>query len=373
MTGATSQIAQPSDLTVTAGDAAAKIGTSATDVPLHEQAVDATALARAMRARGIAVAGQCVLRRIGHGQSNITYAATDSRDGRWIVRRPPLGELLPSAHDVTREFRVLSALGPTAVPTPAQHALLPAGEGADVPVAVMEHVDGQVVDGFDAMPLLAPPVRRTFARDLATVLAAIHAVDLVETGLTGLGSHSPYAARQLRRWSGQVQDADTPGRREFADTTELLRRHVPPPSEPALIHGDFSPRNVVMDPGSGKIRAVLDWELSTLGDPLADVGIVLAYWTADTRGAADIRTGSHGGEARAAFLAQYTSTSGRDRTHIAYWHALALWRLAAITAGVIKRAADEPRNAGAKPLPVPSDVVRLLESADGVARAAGLN
>ena len=211
------------------------------------------------------------------------------------------------------------------------------------------------------------------------VLAAVHAVDLRETGLDSLASHATYAPRQLRRWSAQWAWSRTRPSPTLDDLTELLRRTAPGPSELCLLHGDLSPHNLLVDTGTGTVTAVLDWELSTLGDPLADVGTVLAYWTlADLSDVSPPAGGNGDGPAvgaasgRDTFLQGYLRTSGRAGTRVAYWHALALWRLAIITAGVLRRAVDEPRNTGTRRVPDPADVDRLAQAAWTVARTAGL-
>ncbi len=328
-----------------------------------------------MRDHGLEVAGDLRLARVGFGHSNLTYIATDEDDHRWIVRRPPHGELLASAHDVEREYRILTALAGTDVPVPVMHLSADRGTLADVPVIVMEFVDGQVVDGFESLDGLRGDVRARLVKQLARVLAAVHAVKIDSVGLDGLASHGAYVPRQLKRWTSQWDRSRTRDLPPLAALTDLLRRNAPPPDRFGLIHGDFSPRNVVIDPGTGAIRAVLDWELSTLGDPTADVGTALAYWThADlseggTRGAEDPKLVA---EERAGFVRDYLTESGSEETFVAYWHALGLWKLAIITEGVLRRAIDEPANVGAMSVPTVEEVDRLVDVAAKVARTAGL-
>ena len=343
---------------------------SAADTP----AVVVSRLVDGMRSHGLEVSGRLDLSRIGAGQSNLTYLATDQRGSRWIVRRPPLGELLESAHDVEREYRILTALAGADVAVPAVYVCLERGDAADVPVVVMEHVDGQVLDGFASLHELDAPARAGLLAALPKALAAIHAVDITHTGLSTLGSHGPYAPRQLKRWSAQWDRSRTRDLPALDQMTELLVRHVPISGGVSLIHGDFSPHNSIVDPASGAVRAVLDWELSTLGEPLADVGTTLAYWSvADVTGPR--RTGGEDDRSaaeRAQFVRAYLELSGAGQADVAYWHALALWRLAIITEGVIRRAVDEPGNAGGRTAPENSDVDRLLQAAREVARDAGL-
>jgi aminoglycoside phosphotransferase (APT) family kinase protein len=338
-------------------------------------ALDVPGLAAVMRSHGLDVAGGLSLSRAGFGHSNLTYVAADEKGQRWIVRRPPLGELLSSAHDVEREYRILAALGGTDVPVPVVHCSVARGVAADVPVIVMEFVDGQVVDGFEALGRLSSSVRTVLVTELSAVLTAIHAVDIAAVGLDRLASHHAYAPRQLKRWSSQWENSRTRDLPALDAVTALLRRHAPPQERLSLIHGDFSLRNLIVDPGSGVVRAVLDWELSTLGDPLSDVGMALAYWTladASDAGRGGQATSSPAKEERAEFVRAYLKASRIGETHVAYWHALGLWKLAIITEGVVRRDLDRPGNAGAMGMPIPSDVDRLIELAAGVARAASL-
>ena len=337
-------------------------------------ALDVPRLADAMRARGLAVTGRLSLSRVGFGLSNLTYVAEDAAGRRRVVRRPPLGQLLVSAHDVEREARILAALGATEVPVPEVYCSLAAGEVADVPVVVMEYVDGHVIDGFEAVGRLPSAVRAPLVADLARVLAAIHRVELVDVGLHDLASHGPYAERQLRRWSAQWGRSRTRELPALEAMTELLRRKAPPQERTCLLHGDFSPRNLIVDPDLGAVRTVLDWELSTLGEPLADVGAVLAYWT--VADATLARSGTPVAESsepdRRQLVRRYLAAAGGDEGDVAYWHALGLWKLAVITEGVIRRAVDDPGNIAATGVPDPVDVDHLIELATVVAEAAGL-
>ena len=337
---------------------------------MSEEALNAPRLAAAMRGHGLPVLGDMQISPIGLGRSNLTYLLTDAAGRRWVARRPPLGPLLASAHNVERETGILSALGRTDVPVPDIHCLLAAGEAAGVPVVVMEFVDGQVVDGFDGLRRLPVGVRTALVTDLARVLTTIHQVDLTAVGLDDLASQGPYAARQLRRWSRQWENSRTHERPALDTLTDLLRRYAPDPGACSLIHGDLSPNNLVVDPDHGTIRAVLDWELSTLGEPLADLGTVLAYWTV-----ADAKLGLVGTAPvaeREELTRRYLTATGLAEGDVAYWHALGIWKLAIITEGIRRRVLDQPMNAAATGLPASADVDRLVELAREVADAAGL-
>ncbi|QIS15022.1 phosphotransferase family protein [Nocardia arthritidis] len=309
--------------------------------------------------------------RVGLGQSNLTFAVTDAEERRWILRRPPLGQLLASAHDVAREARILTALADTDVPVPRVHGVVADGE---VPVVVMEYVDGLVVDRMDIAEGLTPEHRGAIGISLPRTLARIHAVDLDATGLTGLASHKPYAERQLKRWTAQWEHSRTRELPQLDRLTERLRAAVPPQREIAVVHGDFHIRNVITDPATGAISAVLDWELCTLGDPLADLGSLLAYWP---------EPGEHnignfgmctlpGFPNRAEIAAEYLAVTGRDIAALGFWHALGLWKVAIIAEGILRRILDDPRNRAASGAPTPERIDEVVAAADKVASAAGI-
>jgi aminoglycoside phosphotransferase (APT) family kinase protein len=176
--------------------------------------------------------------RVGQGQSNLTFLVSDAVGTRLILRRPPLGQLLASAHDVAREYRILRSLEATAVPSPAELAFTDHPAITDVPLLALEYVDGLVVDDLPAAQALAPESRRRLGLTLASTLTSIHAVDLVASGLDDLASHSPYAARQLKRWRRHWDHSRT---RELPAVIELANRFeaaMPPQHEVSLVHGD---------------------------------------------------------------------------------------------------------------------------------------
>jgi aminoglycoside phosphotransferase (APT) family kinase protein len=321
---------------------------------------------------GLTFNGPLRFERIGLGQSNLTYLVRDAADGQWVLRRPPLGTLLASAHDVAREARILSALEGTAVPTPRVYGLT--RDDADVPLLLMEFVDGLVVDRMSIAEALTPQHRRQIGLSLPTTLAKIHAVDIDEVGLSDLASHKPYAQRQLKRWAGQWELSKT---RELPDLDDLTRRLIvaaPPHQELTLVHGDFHLRNVITSYTTGEVIAVLDWELSTLGDPLADMGSLLAYWPArgeDTAG--DFAAAALDGFPDRAEMAQvYLAETGRDAETLKYWYALGLWKVAVIAEGVMRRGIDEPQNRAASGTPTVQRIDALVRKAREVAEDAGI-
>ncbi|MGZ4559322.1 MAG: phosphotransferase family protein, partial [Mycobacteriaceae bacterium] len=305
------------------------------------------AVTRWIDSLGIDFSGPLNFERIGLGQSNLTFLVRDQQDRKWVLRRPPLGHLLASAHDVAREARILSALEDTAVPTPRVYGLCEDPEISDVPLLLMEFVDGQVVDRMSAAEALTPQRRREIGVSLPDTLVKIHAVDLEATGLTSLASHKPYAQRQLKRWGAQWEYSKT---RELPDLDDLTRRLVaaaPEQRELTLVHGDFHLRNVITSVENGEVIAALDWELCTLGEPLADIGTLLAYWPepGETTGGDFAASTLEGFPSRAELAGIYLEKTGRDPAALKFWHALGLWKVAVIAEGVMRRAMDEPQNA----------------------------
>lgn len=337
-------------------------------------ALDVSTLGAWMRAQGVEVSGELTATRVGRGQSNLTYRLADADGRSWIARRPPLGELLASAHDVIREYRILEALQDTEVPVPTLVGVCEDASVADVPVVVMEHVDGVVVDQMEIAEALDPSVRRELGLNLARTLAHIHAVDVDSVGLGDLASRSPYAERQLKRWTRQFEASRTVERPDLDELTALLQATVPPMSDLSLVHGDFHIRNVIADGETGSLRAVLDWELSTLGDPLADIGSTLAYWPEAGEKASGLFEAPtlEGFPTRAEMAAEYLLTSGRDGSTLAFWHVLGVWKVAIISEGVYRRTLDNPANTAEGGAPTPERIQTVIDHAWHIAETSGL-
>jgi aminoglycoside phosphotransferase (APT) family kinase protein len=332
--------------------------------------VDEDALARWIGSL-CASTGPLTVTRVGLGQSNLTYRVSDAAGQAWVVRRPPAGKLLRSAHDVVREAGILSALGSTDVPTPAILGVAQAGEVTEVPLVLMSFVDGLVIEGLSAASVLPDPVRQAAGLGLPETLARVHAVDLDAVGLADLAAHTPYAARQLKRWSGQWTASRTRDLPDLDALTERLSRAIPEQHEVVLVHGDLHLRNIVISPDSGAVAAALDWELSTLGDPLADLGTTLAYWP-EPGEVAFIGFESStlpGFPTRAELVARYAETSDRDvpPAAVGFWHALGLWKLAIIAEGVLRRVRDDPRNRAAAGVPDEATIDGIVTLAHQVA------
>jgi aminoglycoside phosphotransferase (APT) family kinase protein len=314
--------------------------------------------------------------RIGVGQSNLTYLLADAVGRRWVLRRPPMGHLLRSAHDVLREARILSALAPTDVPVPRIYGVAQGGEVADEPLVLMEFVDGVVIGDVAASRTLAPSARHSAGIALPETLGRIHAVDLRAVNLTELSSRSPYAQRQLNRWSSQWEQSKTRQLTDLDQLTDRLRAAIPPPRELTLVHGDLHLRNIVVSATDGEIVAALDWELATLGDPMADLGTTLAYWPEDGETILpEFRALLLSGYPRRADLVErYCLTTGRDVTdaELGFWHALALWKVAIIAEGILRRAQQDPRNRAPSGMPMTQTVDDLVALGHDIATRAGI-
>lgn len=277
---------------------------------------------------------------IAGGRSNLTYLVGDG-ERRWVVRRPPLGHVLPTAHDMAREYRVLRALRDTDVPVPAALALCEDVDVIGAPFFVMEYVEGRVLRGADDIASLDERDSARCSRELVDVLVRIHAVDFNAVGLGDFGRPDGFLERQVRRWSEQWERSKT---RELPSVDELARRlrnAVPASPPPTIVHGDYRLDNTLLDPDdAGCIVAVLDWEMATLGDPLADLGLFLLYW-----GEADaqvIATGQVILEQPGFFtteevIERYASASGRSVDNLDFYVALAAYKLAIIVEGIHAR------------------------------------
>jgi aminoglycoside phosphotransferase (APT) family kinase protein len=213
---------------------------------------------------------------VAGGRSNLTYLLTDGRD-RWVLRRPPLGHVLETAHDMGREHRLLAALSPTDVPVPRPLLLAdPTVIGA--PFYIMEFADGQVLRDRPQLERLDAAAATALADELVDVLARLHRLDPEQVGLADLGRPAGYLERQLRRWGRQLESSHSRDLPELTRLAERLATQLPISQNFAIVHGDYRLDNVVVDAGRGHIVAVLDWEMATLGDPLADLASTVVWW-----------------------------------------------------------------------------------------------
>jgi aminoglycoside phosphotransferase (APT) family kinase protein len=279
---------------------------------------------------------------IAGGESNFTFRVTDAGGQRCVLRRPPEGELLATAHDVVREARLMRALRDTRVPVPAVLGVCDDIDVTGAPFYVMGYVDGFVLRTSDEMDDAFPVDRRPDAcRRLLDALVAIHEVDLDTTGLAGLAKRDGYVERQLRRWRGQWEAAGSPHAPAMAEIHDDLVASLPQSTSGpgTLVHGDFRFDNAVVGT-DGVVRAVLDWELATLGDPLADLAITLAAWSAPGEAmsfGAEGPTSAEGCLDRDEAVAYYGTFSGRDVSQLGWYLAWAYWRIACILSGVYAR------------------------------------
>ncbi|MFJ4789471.1 phosphotransferase family protein [Streptomyces sp. NPDC088794] len=276
-------------------------------------------------------------RLIEGGRSNLTYAVSDGTS-KWVVRRPPLGHVLATAHDMKREHRVISALHPTDVPVPRPVLLCEDPENEAVPGApfyVMEFVAGTPYRTAEQLAPLGPERTRGAVLSLVDTLVELHAVDPAEVGLADFGRPEGFLDRQLRRWGKQL---DASRNRELAGIDELhatLGRRLPDSPAPTVVHGDYRLDNVLIDDGD-RITAILDWEMSTLGDPLTDLGLLVMYslplGTPDSPVSTTAEAPGH--PAPAELIERYAQRSGRDVSAVSWYTAFAWFKLAVILEGI---------------------------------------
>lgn len=314
--------------------------------------------------------------RLPGGHSNLTYEIQDAVGARAVVRRPPLGKLLPTAHDMGREYRVISALTPTPVPVARPIAFCEDTSVTGAPFYVMGFVEGEVLRGREeALRYVPQPRRRKVAESLLDVLADLHSLDPVEIGLGKLGRPDHYVARQLHRWfaswnaSHEAAQLDLPA---VGELHELLSSRIPEQGPGKVVHGDYGLHNCLVG-SDHRIAAVLDWEISTLGDPLADLAYAMNAWAepGDEQ--------SRGGEApslapgfptRAELLERYARRTGRDLADFPFYIAFNHWKSACISQGVYARYLKGQKSTEGLDLPGMAERIRrLVELAERAAKS----
>ncbi len=311
-------------------------------VPVRDvHRIDAAALERYLARHLPGFAGPLELRQFLGGQSNPTYHLR-AASGEYVLRRKPPGKLLPSAHAVEREYRVLAALGPTGVPVPRALLLCEDPAVVGTPFYVMSYVPGRVFPDL-ALPALGPAARRALWDDAVAVLARLHGVDWTAVGLADFGKPGNYYARQIHRWTGQYRASETELIPAMEQVIEWLPRHVPDDDTTTLVHGDFRIGNTVVHPEEPRIVAVLDWELSTLGHPIGDLAYLCTAFRmpAGIDGLGGLDLEALGIPTEAEVVARYCGLTGR--AGIPGWPfyvAFALFRLAAICQGIMGRVRD---------------------------------
>ena len=273
---------------------------------------------------------------IAGGHSNLTYRFVDRRSRAYVLRRPPLGHVLESAHDMGREHRIVSALAGSEVPVAPTYGYCedPGVNGA--PFYIMGFVEGRVLHDADAARPLPEEERRALGLDVIRVLAALHTLDPDTVGLGELGRKEAYLTRQLKRWNRQWEASKTHEVPEMEEVSKRLVERMPEQIGAAIVHGDYRLGNMMV--ADGRIQAVLDWELCTLGDPLADVGYLLNSWVEPGEADEPLAPTAIGGfPTRAELCERYEAATGRRLDGIDYYRAFSHWRLAAIGQGVYKR------------------------------------
>ncbi len=273
------------------------------------------------------------------GRSNLTYLLTDGNE-RWVLRRPPLGHVLETAHDMRREHRLLAALSPTDVPVPAP-LLLAGPEVIGAPFYLMDYADGQVLRDRSQLEQLDATAATALADELVDVLVRLHRLDPEQVGLADLGRPQGYLERQLKRWARQLAASHS---RELPELTRLATRlgeQLPASQASSIVHGDYRLDNVVVDVGRGRIRAVLDWEMATLGDPLADLASTVIWWEG-MRGldspVAAVPADVAGYPGSDHLLAAYGRQSSLDLAPLPWYLGFAFFKIAAIFEGIHFRA-----------------------------------
>ncbi len=311
------------------------------------------------------------------GHSNLTYKVTDSADTTVVLRRPPTGSILATAHNMAREYRIIKAVGHTPVPVPRTLALCEDETVNDAPFYVMEYVEGSVLHNADYVPaaLVDHRSRHVLGLRLIEVLAELHNTKPVHIGLGDLSRTDGYVERQLKRWKRQW---DSSKQREIPHMEEAyagLVARLPEQKSVSVVHGDYRLGNMLITP-DGDIAAVLDWELCTLGDPLADLGYLLNTWAGEGESAPEgigmAPTSVGGFPARSEMVSAYEAATGADASGIAYYRSFQYWRLAAIIEGVYARylqgAMADPsadvEEFGRRVVQLAQDAVDMLEELD---------
>jgi aminoglycoside phosphotransferase (APT) family kinase protein len=284
--------------------------------------------------------GALAMERLGGGQSNPTYLLR-AGDRRYVLRRKPAGTLLPSAHAIEREYRVIEALSGSGVPVPRVHVLCEDLSVIGTAFYVMEFIEGRVF--LDpSLPGMAPAARAAVYDELNRVIAALHRVDFVAAGLADFGRTGNYLKRQIERWTRQYRASETERIDAMERLIEWLPAHLPANDETALVHGDYRIDNVIFHPVEPRILAVLDWELSTLGHPLADFAYHCMSWRVtpdEFRGLKGHDLAALGIPAEQACVDAYCKRTGRDALpHWDYYLAFNMFRMAAILQGILGRA-----------------------------------
>ena len=333
--------------------------------------VDVTALGRYLEGRLPRFSGPIAVRKFHGGQSNPTYHLKTA-DSEYVVRRKPPGPLLPSAHAIEREHRVLTALRHSGVPVPNTYLLCEDADVIGTPFYVMEYVAGEVMTD-PTLPDRSPSDRRAIYESMAAVLARLHTVDWRAAGLSDFGRPGNYVARQVHRWTAQYRASETERIEAMERLISWLPAHIPPGNEDAVVHGDYRPGNLLIHPTKPRVVAVIDWELSTIGHPLVDLGHhALIFRTGlEDFGAFGDRPRPAGVPSEEEHLATYCRLTNRSTLpDWDYYVAFAMFRFAAIFQGIMGRivagTATDPdaRRAGERARPLAERAWQLVRVRD---------
>jgi aminoglycoside phosphotransferase (APT) family kinase protein len=275
---------------------------------------------------------------IAGGKSNLTYRVSDGTS-TWALRRPPLAHVLPTAHDMVREYTVISALQQTAVPVAQTVALCTDTEVIGSPFYLMSFVDGVVLDKPKTLAAVTPELAKSTCDQLIDTLVALHAVDPASVGLAEFGKADGFLARQVRRWHQQWQASETEPRSILDEAISRLNATLPEQSAAGIVHGDYRLTNVMYAPDLSGIAAVVDWEMSTLGDPLTDVGMLVVYQTlsAEDDFVMPHMSPEEGWPTAAQLVERYAAGSPRDLAHLDWYVGFGYFKLAVIAEGIHHR------------------------------------
>jgi acyl-CoA dehydrogenase len=308
-----------------------------------DDGIDCQALADLMRAEGLATTDTLTIERLTGGQSNPTYRVI-AGNRRYVLRKKPPGQLLASAHAIDREYRVLAALRGSAVPVPDVYLYCEEASILGTPFYLMEFLDGRVL-ADQSLPGMTRTERFAIYMAMNNVIAALHSVDPANVGLSGFGKAGNYFGRQISRWTRQYRDSCTDDIPAMECLIEWLPAHIPSSERMAIVHGDYRLDNLVFHPSEQRVIGVLDWELATLGDPLADISYNCMSWhiPADLwRGIGGLDLRELGIPEEAEYLKRYCDATGSNDAieHWDFYLAYNLFRIAAILQGIAKRARD---------------------------------
>jgi aminoglycoside phosphotransferase (APT) family kinase protein len=313
-------------------------------------------------------------RQVGGGRSNLTYAITDAAGTEAILRRPRGGSSLKGSHDLGREFAILGAAHRAGQKVPKPLAYCEDEAVIGVRFYLMAAVDGIVADSPQSALRLAPAARGRSAAALAETLAELHAVDVAAAPFDGFSSGERYPTRQVERWERQWRRARTRDLPSIDRLGARLAASIPPQREVALVHGDFTLFNVILDP-AGEVRAVLDWEMATIGDPVADLAWCSMWWPdseEESAPGAEPVPLLPGFAPRASLIAAYAGATSRDLSSLGWWRALSYWKLAIILEGILKSWEEDPTSGGKDPEQLAPGVLKAVRLGEAAAAEAGI-